>query len=380
MSESLVFEVASPKPPASMTIGELRPEDLQRYLLSERIILEHTLALEAERATLPRDSLLARATELAGEQREFKESFSQFIEIHGPGDHDHDAPAPLGDARAYEQAERRAAEEASAAETDPNAKGREVHERAAEAATEAHVHGTDEGGTAPPTPVRELGLAVRAMWDAEGALGIGETADAIPHEKLAIDHLKRAQRAVRYFPRVKVTTKPIDLKRRYAGELADIKSRVERLARRELPPAERAARDGLAALYGEMQAAAALDPDRPDTEASARAEGVGDRAASVGAGLLRLESGYEPALVSVAARLSAATADARRLADALRDGDAGRARSALGALEDGLAWSAGQLAALLDARGATRGGAGATAGPGDRRAADYFRRLAGGGR
>jgi hypothetical protein len=177
---------------------------------------------------------------------------------------------------------------------------------------------------------------------------------------------------------VKVKTTPVDLKRRYAGDLADIKSRVERLSKRDMPPDERATRTAIAALYEYMRTAAALNPERPTEEGAARASSLGERVAAHASGLLTLETGYQPALVAVASRLSAASAVARRLSDSLRTGDAGRARSALATVEDALVWSAGQLAALLDARAATRGGAGQGVRPGDQRGADYFRRLAAG--
>lgn len=377
MSESLVFEVAAPKPPASVLIGELRPEDLQRYLVSQRMILEHTLKLEAERPKLPRDQFLRRSTEIAGEQRDFKESFSQFVEVHDVDDHDHDSAKGLTDEKSFAEAQRKAADEA-ADEGAPDAAGREANEAAAEAEQGGHKHASDEGAPRT-TPIQEVEMAVRAMWDAEGSLGIGETAAAIPHEKRALEHLKRAQRAVRYFSRVRVTTKPIDLKRRYAGELADVKNRVERLAKRELAPEEIAMRDVLTELHRELQTATVLDPDRATETTAARATEIGEQVAALGASLLRIETGYQPALVAVAARLSSAAADARRLGAALGDGDAARARSALTALDEGMLWSAGQLAALLDARTTARGGL-AEAPAGDRRAAEYFRRLAGGGR
>ncbi len=377
MSESLVFEVAAPKPPASVLIGEIRPEDLQRYLVSQRMILEHTLKLEAERPKLPRDQFLRRSSEIAGEQRDFKESFSQFVEVHDVDDHDHDSAKGLTDEKSFDEAQRKAADEA-AEEGAPDAEGREANEAAADAKRGGHSHASDEG-TPRTTPIQEVEMAVRAMWDAEGSLGIGETAAAIPHEKRALEHLKRAQRAVRYFSRVRVTTKPIDLKRRYAGELADVKTRVERLAKRELSPEEIAIRSVLTDLHRELQSATALDPDRATETTAARATEIGERVTALGASLLRIETGYEPALVAVAARLSAAAADARRLGASLGDGDAARARSALTALDEGMLWSAGQLAALLDARTTARGGL-ADAPAGDRRAAEYFRRLAGDGR
>lgn len=381
LSESLVFEIAAPKPPESITIDDLRPEDMQRFLMSQRMILENTLKLEAQRAKLPREQLLARSTEIAGDQREFKESFSQFIEIHQTDDHRHDGGAAPG-VSGFEQA-RQAVEEAPHAEgeSDPVEEGREANERAAEAEVAQHQHGAAELEGPVQGPTRELMLAVRAMWDAEGSLGIGETDKAIPSERRALEHLKRAQRAVRYHPRVAVKTKPIDLKRRYSGELAEVRSRVERIAKRELPAGEAVLRDALGRLARALDAALRLDPNAGGAGEAARAEALSKEASEVAAALLDAETGYQPEVVAVASRLSAASANARRLADAARAGDAPRARSAWTATNDELSGAVSRLGALLDARPVARGAVDPAPSSGSRRqGADYFRRLAGGPR
>ena len=74
--------------------------------------------------------------------------------------------------------------------------------------------------------------AIRAMWDAEASLSTGDTTKALVYEREALTRLKRAQLAVRYVPPVFASSKPVDLKRRYAGELNEIKTRLERLPRR----------------------------------------------------------------------------------------------------------------------------------------------------
>jgi hypothetical protein len=150
---------------------------------------------------------------------------------------------------------------------------------------------------------------------------------------------------------------------------------VERLSARALAPEDRAIRDALGAVYRDMRAAAELDAGGATSDR--RADELSASVASTARALLAAKGGYQPALVGVAARLSAASAEARRLSDALAAGDEPRARSARTAIGDGLVWSAGQLAALLDAGAATRGSEGAPTSPADRRAASYFRRLAG---
>jgi hypothetical protein len=375
MSESLVFEVGAPPPPTPIALEDLRPEDVRRFLTSQRMILENTLELHARRDRMEREQFLARSSEIARDQREFKESFSQFIEIHGAEEVVHEHREPSVDAADHDHAGDAGAEGAEAG--DAMARAEAAHESAASARVELHDHGATEEATPVAGPYRDLVVAIRAMWDAERALGIGETGEAIPAERRALEFLKKAQRAVRYFPRVAVKTKPIDLARRFSGDLDELEDRVERLAARDMSPEERATRDALATLLASARASARVSPDAPSPEAARRVRELGDQVSGVGGRLLGIESGYEPALVAVAARCSAGAAEARRLAAALDARDAGRSRSSYTAMTESLVAAASQLAALLDARPAARGAAaGAAASAGERRrASEYFRRL-----
>lgn len=377
LSESLVFEVAAPDPPAPVTLADLRPEDFQRFLVSQRMILERTLKLHARRGRMPERDFQVESTGLARDQRTFKESFDQFIEIHGEAEH-----APVVDfssekavAKAQDEALHQAGADDAGKTADPVARAEAAHDAAVEARTEEHQHGGGESGPSGGGPFRDLLVSIRAMWDAERALGIADTGEAIPHERRALEFLKKAQRANRYFSRVKVTTKPVDLKRRYAGDLADIRGRVEKLAAEGLTPAERGMRGELAALVRQLELAATIDPDAPSAVAAGRADEIAVRSSEIARTLLSLETGFDPALVGVAGRLTGVAGEARRLGDALRSGETGRARSAFSAASDELIGAASQLATLLDARAAVRGPAGGRSAGGSR-AADYFRRLA----
>jgi hypothetical protein len=379
MSESLVFEVSVPDPPAPITLADLQPEDFQRYLVSQRMILEKTLKLHARREKTQARQYQIEATNLAREQREFKESFDQFIEIHGQ--HDHGPPVTFTNEKAVTEAQKEAAHAAGHEDDEehgaeePTAEAEEAHDAAAAARSESHTHGPGDETESANTPFRDLLVSIRAMWDAERALGVADTAEAIPHERRALEFLKKAQKATRYFSRVRVTTKPIDLKRRYAGELAEIRGRVERMAVAGLSPAERAMREQLAALVRQIEIASTIDTESPSQVHAERAEAVAVRSAEIARALLGLETGFDPALVEVAGRLTGSSGEARRLHDALVTGETGRARSALTAVTEELAGAASQLAALLDSRAAVRGpSAGRTSDGG--RAEAYFRRLA----
>jgi hypothetical protein len=106
---------------------------------------------------------------------------------------------------------------------------------------------------------REMIVAIRAMWKAEGALGAAETGRAIKFESEALVHLKAAQKGLRYSPRIASSAEPVDLKRRYLGELDGIRSRIERVPRKEESAFDRQLRGALSLVY---DAARALVPQK----------------------------------------------------------------------------------------------------------------------
>ncbi|HEX7998260.1 MAG TPA: DUF4175 family protein [Pyrinomonadaceae bacterium] len=206
-SASLAVNIRAPEA-ARLNLSDLLPNEIGRFLLSQRQIIIKTEKLHAERARLVRDEFLKRSNEIAADQREFKNSFNDYIKTEGE---EHDGAASAGEGGAGVEERVRAAED----------------ER-----TATHYHGLPEPPQSAPASVREMVYAIRAMWDAEDALSTGDTTKALVHEREALARLKRAQTAVRYIPPIVARSKPVDLKRRYAGELAEIKTRLERLARR----------------------------------------------------------------------------------------------------------------------------------------------------
>lgn len=206
-SASLAIGVSA-KELAKLSLSDLMPNEIGRFLLSERQIIMHTEKLQSERARLSQLELKRRANEIAAEQREFKNSFNDYIHLEGEGE---EQRSETGEKPATVEDEVRASE----------------NER-----TAPHFHGIPEPPTNAPTSVKEMIGAIRAMWDAEDSLTNADTKQALNYERDALAHLKRAQTAVRYVPPVVAQSKPLDLKRRYAGELAEIKTRLEKLARR----------------------------------------------------------------------------------------------------------------------------------------------------
>jgi hypothetical protein len=201
-SGSLVIAISSPEL-ARLELSDLRPNEIARFLLSERKIIIDTEKLDRVRARMQNADFLHRANEIAADQREFKNSFSSFIKIEG-GEGENDSAASL----------------------------EEKAQAAADERTEVHNHGIPDPPQGSPDHVRELVLAIRAMWDAEDALSTGDTPKALTFEREALARLKRAQNLVRYIPPIAATHRPVDLKRRYQGELTEIKTRIEKMARR----------------------------------------------------------------------------------------------------------------------------------------------------
>jgi hypothetical protein len=231
---------------AKLNLSDLMPNEIGRFLLSQRAIIIQTEKLHNERARLSKEELVRRANNIAADQREFKNSFNDYIHLEGEGEEEQ---LSGGAAPSVEERVRAAEDERTA----------------------PHFHGIPEPPSGAPTSVREMTYAIRAMWDAEDALVNTDTAQALKYEREALLRLKRAQASVRYVPPIVAQSKPIDLKRRYAGELAEIKTRLEKLARRPEMPASKALRAALTDAYS------ALDDlqETLNAPASARSSAIG---------------------------------------------------------------------------------------------------------
>lgn len=226
-SASVALSIAAPEL-AKIALDGLGPNELGKFLLSQRMILQHTEKLHAERQRLAPKELNRRANDIAAEQRDFKGSFDGFIEHEG---------AATGGSLLEQGA-------TGGGQLSPGQVEEKVQELAAER-NETHKHGIPDPPQGSSSRVRDMFQAINAMWDAENALIDTNTAQAIVNMRTALTKLKSAQAAQRYIPPVKAVTQPLDLKRRYAGELADIKTRIESMT---LPPEAPGAKPLRAAL------------------------------------------------------------------------------------------------------------------------------------
>jgi hypothetical protein len=348
-SASLAIAIAGPEL-AKLNLSDLMPNEIGRFLLSQRAIIIHTEKLHGERGRLSKEELARRANDIAAEQREFKNSFNDYIHVEGEGGEE-----GLGTAPPSVEEQVRAAED----------------ER-----TEPHFHGIPEPPAAAPTAVKEMTYAIRAMWDAEDALVNVDTAQALKYEREALLRLKRAQVATRYVPPIVAQSKPVDLKRRYTGELEEIKTRLEKLARRPPSPAAQALRGALTELY------AALD-DLQETlgqSASARASAIGrarERARGAADRLVAASGGNHAATIAEAAgQLRVVEMELARMdSGGSNDEYSTRLAKPLALLTQ----AASNLFAIAESSTrANSNDANSLLPTDDRRAAEYFRRLAGG--
>ncbi|MDT4896790.1 MAG: hypothetical protein QOH25_1867 [Acidobacteriota bacterium] len=348
-SASLAIAIAGPEL-VKLNLSDLRPNEIGRFLLSQRAIIIHTEKLHGVRARLAKDELVRRAGDIAAEQREFKNSFNDYIHTEGAGEME----ATGGVAPSTEEQVRAAEDER----------------------TEPHFHGIPEPPSASPTSVKEMTYAIRAMWDAEDALTNADTAQALKFEREALIRLKRAQVATRYVPPIVAQSKPVDLKRRYAGELAEIKTRLEKLARPRQSPASQIVRGALADVYAalnDLQETLNV-PASVRSGAMARAR---ERARAAADGLVKASGGDHAATIAEAAgQLRVVEVELARMeAGGSSDEYATRLAKPLALLTQ----AAANLFAIAES--STRAGSNDTnrlLPTDDARAAEYFRRLAGG--
>lgn len=346
-SATLAIAIIAPEP-VKLNLGDLGPNEIGRFLLSQRMIIIHTEKLHNERARLTREELNRRAQEIASEQRDFKNSFNDFIKLEGAGEERQDA-----NSTAPESVEDRV-QEANAERTD------------------VHMHGIPEPPQGTPDNVRDMIYAIRAMWDAEDALSLSDTAKALVFEREALTRLKRAQLAVRYVPPVFARSKPIDLKRRYAGELNEIKTRLEKLSRRAESKETAALRGALADAYAALNDLQAT-LDVPVTARSSAVSRALERARQAADKLATAGGDHAATIAEATGQLRIVETELSNLdIGGTSDEYAARVSKSLSLLTQ----AAGHLFTIAEASTTASGGEANTLLPADdSRAAEYFQRL-----
>jgi hypothetical protein len=345
-SASLAIAILAPEP-VKLNLGDLGPIEIGKFLLSQRMIIILTEKLHTERARVQREEFLKRAQVIAAEQRDFKNSFNEYIRFEGSDE-----------------------------EVNPgNASQESLEDRVQEAEEErtgVHMHGIREPPSGSPSSVRDMVYAIRAMWDAEEALSLGDTTKALVFEREALTRLKRAQLAVRYVPPVVARSKPIDLKRRYAGELNEIKTRLEKISRPSESKDKTALRAALADTYAALSDVHAT-LDVPVTGRSGAIARARDRARQAANNLAAVGGDHASTIAQAMGQLRIVETE---LSQIEINGTADVYASQVSKSMSLLTQAAANLFAIAEARTRANGAETDAALPADdRRTSDYFRRL-----
>ncbi len=239
-SETRSFRIARPSEYDSIAVEPAPPPEVDKSLLSQRMLLMLTERLEARRPRITSEVLRAESRILARDQGRLRQAVGDAVfqrltgeaggeHAHSVGDgHDHGVEAIGG----------------KLALSGVNAQGM-----------------LEEGDDAPVIAINKPLLeAYNAMWDAGRALEQAEPKAAIPFMRIALEAIERARAASRLYLRGRPPTVIVDLaKIRLVGK--DTGVPVARVARNALPrrSAAREARLLGAAALVATDAAAARD-------------------------------------------------------------------------------------------------------------------------
>ncbi len=239
-SETRSFRIARVAEYDSVAVEPAPPPEVDKSLLSQRMLLMLTEKLEKQRPTLERKTLLSESTKIARDQARLRQAVGDvvFQRLSGDVSGEHAHSAGDGHDHGVEQ------QQGKLALTGGNAGGV-----------------LEEGDDSPVIAINQPLLeAYNAMWDAGRELEQGDPKAAIPHMRLALAAIERARSAERLYLRGKPPTVIIDIaKVRLAGKDTGVTNL--RRAREALPPREarRAVRLVAAAQLVVSDASAARD-------------------------------------------------------------------------------------------------------------------------
>lgn len=261
-SETRSFRIAREAEYDSVAVEPAPPPEVDKSLLSQRMLLMLTEKLEKQRPTLERKTLLSESTKIGRDQARLRQAVGDvvFQRLSGDVSGEHSHSAGDGHDHGVEQQQGKLA------------------------LSGGNVGGVlEEGDDSPVIAINQPLLeAYNAMWDAGRELEQGDPKAAIPHMRLALAAIERARSAERLYLRGKPPTVIIDIaKVRLAGKDTGVTNL--RRPREALPPREarRAVRLVAAAQLVVRDASAARD-----SLAVLRVEALGDSpafAAAVGA-------------------------------------------------------------------------------------------------
>ena len=239
-SETRSFRIARPSEYDSVAVEPAPPPEVDKSLLSQRMLLLLTQKLDSKRRSLAPAKYADEAHGLARDQARLREAVGDavFQRLTGEGGGEHSHTADDGHDHGVE------AIGGKLALSGVNAEGM-----------------LEEGDDSPVIAINKPLLeAYNAMWDAGRALEQSDTHAAIPFMRVALDAIERARAAQRLYLRGRPPTVIIDLNKvRMTGK--DTGAVATREARDVLPPraAQREARLLRAATLATRDASAARD-------------------------------------------------------------------------------------------------------------------------
>jgi hypothetical protein len=239
-SETRSFRIARAAEYDSVAVEPAPPPEVDKSLLSQRMLLMLTEKLEKQRPTLDRKTLMTESIKIGRDQARLRQAVGDvvFQRLSGDVSGEHAHTAGDGHDHGVEQ------QQGKLALSGGNAGG-------------VLAEGDDSPVIAINQPLLE---AYNAMWDAGRELEQGEPKAAIPHMRLALAAIERARAAERLYLRGKPPTVIIDIaKVRLAGK--DTGTTNVRREREALPPREarRAVRLVVAAQLVARDVSAARD-------------------------------------------------------------------------------------------------------------------------
>jgi len=277
-SETRVVRIARAGEYDSVAVEGAPPPEADKSMISQRMLILLTEALDRRRPRLAREMLLAESRGIARDQTRLRKRVGDIIFArlgdNPTGEHEHDPgeePAATAlvtpsDSAARDSTRRAAARAgqlaAAMAAADSADSARAALLRAASAATGGGAEILDfEGDETPVVAInRPLLEAYNAMWEASRELDQGETERALPPMRRALAAIQRARQAERIYLRGKAPTVVVDLARiRLTGKEAGAPG--TRAPRPPVDPAAARRADRLAAAIAlaSQAPAAAID-------------------------------------------------------------------------------------------------------------------------
>jgi len=212
-SETRTFRIARLGEYDSVAVEPAPPPEVQKSLMSQRMLLILTEKLAARRTSITKDVLIAESRKLASDQVKLRKAIGSLVfqrfEGEDSGEHAHSADDGHDHGVTMDQGKLVPTLATGAPMTD------------------------GEGGESPIVAINKPLLeAFNAMWDAASSLEIAEPKAAISHMKLALAAIERARGAERIYLRGKPPVVIVDIgKVRLAGkDTGQVNSRAPREA------------------------------------------------------------------------------------------------------------------------------------------------------